>query len=82
MQIEFGLPNGAGGMAAHHSASRLKTQLTEWQKKYKINIVIESTRHDHRHWLTVDFASERDLSVFALTFENSSFMGWKRVLAE
>lgn len=82
MQIEFGLPNGAGGMAAHHAASRLKTQLKQWQAQYKINIVIESNRHDYRHWLTVDFATDKDLAVFALTFNDTSFMGWRRVLAE
>lgn len=82
MQIEFGLPNGAGGMAAHHGAEQLKSRLKDWQAQHSITVDISSTRHDHRHWLVVTFNTEQALTLFALTFDDTSFMGWRRILAD
>lgn len=79
VQIEFGLPNGAGGMAAMHSSGHLRTQLNEWARTH--NIAIETTiqRHDHRAWLQVTFNNDRDYTLFALSFTYKSFMGWQRL---
>ena len=77
MRIEFGLPQGAGGMAAQHESASLRTKLKQWSEQYQVLIIVASDRHDYRHWLTVDFKEEKDLTLFALTWTHRSFMSWK-----
>ena len=76
--IEFGLPTGAGGMAAASAAGRLRKQLAKWGLEYKRIISIETDRHDHRHWLVVNFSRDSDLTLFALSWTDKTFMGWQR----
>lgn len=80
MQIEFGLPTGAGGMAAAAEAGNLRRKLAEWSKRYNVAIHIGTDRHSYRHWLTVDFVRERDFTLFALSWQERSFMGYQKVI--
>lgn len=81
MRIEFGLPTGAGGMAAAHSAAMLRSRLRKWQDQYCVELVINNTSHDHRPWLEVEFTEEQHYTLFILTWETGSeFMPWKKVL--
>lgn len=77
MQIDFGLPNGAGGMAAAHSAAKLKKDLAQWQEHYNIALCIRSSTHSHRHWIQVEFYNDRDFTLFALTWTAQTFMPWQ-----
>lgn len=77
--IEFGLPNGAGGMAAMQSAGYLRTALSKWSTAHNVKLITSVARHDHRAWLTVSFAQERDFTLFVLSFTYDSFMGWQSV---
>lgn len=74
IQIEFGLPNGAGGMAGAHAAGHLRKQLTDWAEKHNIAYTAKIERHDHRAWLQVTFNNDRDFTLFALSFTYKSFM--------
>jgi len=75
--IEFGLPNGAGGLAAGYSSQYLQRALREWSEHRCCEISIGSRSHSHRRWLTVTFSRAEDLTVFALTWNRRSFMQWR-----
>lgn len=77
MKIEFGLPTGAGGMAAAYSQGKITTALKQWKEQYQVQIIVSTNRHDYRHWLTVEFAREEDLTLFALTWTLKTFMPWR-----
>ena len=79
VKIEFGLPNGAGGAAAAGAAHQLYPQLKAWSKRHRVDLCYRSTRHDHRHWIEVEFLRERDYTLFALSWQGKSFMQWQRV---
>lgn len=79
MQIEFGLPTGAGGMAAQHSAGHLRSKLKQWSEQRQVDLIVASDRHDYRHWLTVEFKRPEDFTLFALTWQEHTFMGWQQV---
>jgi len=76
--IEFGLPCGAGGMAAAYQSQQIRRQLTEWSSRYNIPINTDLRLHDHRSWLRVEFNNEQDLTVFALTWNTKTFMPWQQ----
>lgn len=78
MKIEFGLPNGAGGMAAMQSAGYLRTALKTWADEYNISYTTSVVRHDHRAWVQVEL-TDRDYTLFALTFTYKGFMGYQQV---
>lgn len=82
MQIEFGLPTGAGGMAAAHSAGTLSKQIKNWARQHNITVIIESDRHDYRHWLVVTFSRPKDYTLFALSWNDTSFMGYQQVASQ
>lgn len=66
MYIEFGLPSGAGGMAAAYTASAIKNHLTVWSQKYNIEfLAIKSVRYT----LRVTFADPKYYEFFALTWD-------------
>lgn len=79
MIIEFGLPNGAGGMAAAHGAARVRAGLKNWQEKYKTLVCIRSTHHDYRHWIEVEFLDPKHYTLFALTWAHPTFMKYQKV---
>lgn len=65
MYIEFGLPTGAGGMAAAYTASGIKNQLAIWSKRYGIEfLAVKSVRYT----LRVTFADPKYYDFFALTW--------------
>jgi hypothetical protein len=79
IKIEFGLPSGSGGMAAGQHNQYIRKLLLGWSSRYNIAVTTGSARHDHRHWLQVEFAREEDLTMFALTWNHKTFMQWKLV---
>ena len=64
MHVEFRLPSGAGGQAAHYSCSVLNRELARWQDLYGF----QYTTHVTYYKLTVNFTDERAYTVFALSW--------------
>lgn len=62
MHVEFKLPSGAGGQAAHYSCTVLRQALERWQCIYGFAYTTEITYYK----LTVRFTDERAYTVFAL----------------
>ena len=62
MHIEFRLPSGAGGQAAHYSCSVLNRELTRWSTLYGFSYTTEITYYK----MTVRFPDERAYTMFSL----------------
>jgi len=75
--IEFGLPSGAGGMAAAHEGGRVRTLLRQWSREHDCEIIVTNSIHDYRYWVVVNFIREQDITLFALTWEERTFMPWQ-----
>ena len=74
MQIQFGLPTGAGGMAAAQEAGRIRSQLKQWSQQYGIPYHTRSERWDYRTWLILTFDRDSDYTHWALTWQGKTFM--------
>ena len=79
VSIEFGLPNGSAGQAAAHSSAKLRKQLAKWADQRNVKLDYSTANHDYRYWLRVTFHSEADLTLFALSWTERTFMPWQRV---
>jgi 2-oxoglutarate dehydrogenase complex dehydrogenase (E1) component-like enzyme len=79
VSIEFGLPNGASGQAAAHSSGYLRKRLAQWADQRNVKLDYTTANHDYRFWLRVTFSKEADLTLFALSWEERTFMPWQRV---
>ena len=79
VSIEFGLPNGASGQAAVYHSSRLRKSITKWAEERCVAVGYSVGHREYRHWLTVEFGKESDLTLFALSWNGESFMPWRRV---
>jgi hypothetical protein len=79
VSIEFGLPNGASGQAAVHHSSRLRKSITKWAEERHVAVGYSTGHREYRHWLTVEFDKESDLTLFVLSWNGDSFMPWRRV---
>lgn len=64
MHVEFRLPSGAGGQAAHYSCTVLNQALAQWQTLYGFSYTTETTYYR----MTVRFEDQRALTVFALSW--------------
>lgn len=64
MHIEFRLPTGAGGQAAHYSCSVLNRELARWQDLYGFEYTTRITYYK----LSVHFTDEQALTMFALSW--------------
>ena len=64
MHVEFRLPSGAGGQAAHYSCTVLNQALEQWRDLYGFDYTIAITYYK----LTLRFQDERALTVFALSW--------------
>lgn len=62
MHVEFKLPSGAGGQAAHYSCTVLRSELTRWCDLHGISYTTEVTYYK----LTVRFGEEQDYTLFGL----------------
>lgn len=62
MHIEFRLPTGAGGQAAHYSCTVLNQALAQWQDLYGFAYTTEITYYK----LSLRFDDERAYTLFAL----------------
>lgn len=62
MHLEFSLPTGAGGQAAHYSCTVLNQALEQWRDLYGFAYTTEITYYK----LTVRFDREQAYTVFAL----------------
>lgn len=62
MHIEFRLPSGAGGQAAHYSCTVLNSELQRWSDFYGFEYTTRITYYR----LNVEFADDRAYTVFAL----------------
>ena len=82
VSIEFGLPNGSAGQAAAHSSGYLRKRLAQWAERYNVELGYSTRHHDYRFWLRVAFSKEEDLTLFALSWEEKTFMPWSRVSPE
>ena len=77
--IEFGLPNGASGQAAVYHSARLRKSITKWAEERHVDVRYSTGHRKYRHWLTVEFNKESDLTLFVLSWNGESFMPWRRV---
>jgi len=81
MYIEFVLPNGAGGMAAHTADAKIQRALAEWSSQYQIPYVSKHIKYTRR----VTFDTDESYSLFALTWghfdetKNSCLNRWRIV---
>ena len=82
VSIEFGLPNGASGQAAAHHSARLRKSITKWAEERGVDLRYSVGHRKYRHWLTVEFNKESDLTLFVLSWNGDSFMPWRRVDVE
>jgi len=64
MHVEFRLPTGAGGQAAHYSCSVLNRELARWSSLYGFAY----TTHITYYKLTVNFTDQRAYTLFALSW--------------
>ena len=79
MFIEFGLANGAGGMAAAYDAGRIRRNLRVFEQQTNCTIPTNTARHDHRHWLQAE-VPDRHWPLFQLYWtEDMSYMMPQRV---
>lgn len=62
MHIEFRLPTGAGGQAAHYSCTVLNQALKQWRDLYGFEYTTAITYYK----LTLRFEDDRAYTVFAL----------------
>ena len=67
MHVEFRLPSGAGGQAAHYSCSVLNRELARWRDLYGFSY----TTHVTYYRLRVDFQDERAVTLFALSWQHA-----------
>ena len=65
MYLEFKLPTGAGGMAAHHYNNKLRHRVQAWANQY--NITIKSWTKGYRS--CYEFAKDSDYTLFALSWQ-------------
>lgn len=65
MHVEFKLPSGAGGQAAHYSCSVLNRELQRWQDLYGFEYTTEITYYK----LTLRFTDHRAYTMFALSWQ-------------
>jgi hypothetical protein len=72
MHVEFRLPSGAGGQAAHYSCSVLNRELRRWQILYGFEYTTKITYYK----MTVEFHDERAYTLFALSWSVSQ-LHWK-----
>jgi hypothetical protein len=76
-KIQFGLPTGAGGLAAATHSKQIKYELNQWAEKYKRTIIYNITTVNDRPYLTVEFQQQKDLTLFALNWQMKTFMHWQ-----
>lgn len=65
MYLEFKLPTGAGGMAAHHYNNKLRNRIQAWANQH--NVKIRSWSKGYRSCYEFDRAS--DYTLFALSWQ-------------
>jgi len=64
MHIEFKLPTGAGGQAAHYSCTVLNQTLAQWSDLYGVTYTTKITYYK----LNVEFGDEQAYTLFALSW--------------
>lgn len=64
MHVEFRLPSGAGGQAAHYSCTVLNQALEQWRLLYGFDYTTEITYYR----LTLRFNDEQAYTMFALSW--------------
>lgn len=74
MHVEFRLPSGAGGQAAHYSCTVLNQTLTQWRNLYGFEYTTSITYYK----LSVHFADEQAYTMFALSWPLTQ-MRWQIV---
>lgn len=65
MHVEFRLPSGAGGQAAHYSCTVLNQALEQWRLLYGFDYTTAITYYK----LTVRFSDEQAYTMFALSWQ-------------
>lgn len=68
--IQFKLPQGAGGLAAGFRAHQLKQRIQAWSDEYHIPCQCSSQK---KYIFIVSFNQQTDLTVFAMTWEQSTY---------
>lgn len=64
MHIEFKLPSGAGGQAAHYSCTVLNRELARWSDLYGFHYETQITYYK----LSVRFQEDSAITMFALSW--------------
>ncbi len=62
MHVEFKLPSGAGGQAAHYSCTVLRRELQRWSDLYGFHYDVQVTYYR----LAVRFQEDSAITMFAL----------------
>lgn len=77
MLVKFGLPQGAGGMAAAHGAAQVRKHLNAFKQQTNCELRTWSFRKDYRHWIGVEVPTMHE-TLFALYMSDTKlFMGYK-----
>lgn len=81
MLVKFGLPNGAGGMAAAHGAAQLRKHIAQFESQTNCTVRVWSFHKEFRNWLCMDVPDSHK-SLFSLYWsKDMSFMGWEPLAA-
>ena len=76
MLIKFGLANGAGGLAAAHTAHHVRKHLKAFEQLTNCSIRTWSFHKDYRHWIGAEIPTTHE-SLFHLYWtKDMSFMGY------
>lgn len=77
MNIKFGLPNGAGGMAAAHGSVQVKKHLRAFEKQTNCTIRTWSFRKDYRHWIGCEIPKNHEMFFAIFMCDKQVFMRYE-----
>lgn len=77
MLIKFGLPNGAGGMAAGYAAGQLRKLIKDFEQQTNVSVRTWSFNKDHRHWIGCDIPTKHELLFTVYMADKNVFMRYE-----
>ena len=67
--VKFRIPNGGGGMVQGMASAEIKKEILAWEDRYGLDHIHTSSKQGW-YW-HVEFAEQRSLVLFLLTFKPS-----------
>lgn len=77
MLIKFGLANGAGGMAAAHTAAHVRKHLRAFEQQTNCTVRTWHFHQNHRHWIGAEVPKTHELLFQVYWTKDMSFMGYE-----